>query len=95
MITLTFSILNPFSNRFANIFCKYKRLSKHKCAELELLRDSGIISFSFIITTKQDHSGFYIAFGLLSWNISFAIYDIRHWDYKTNKWEVYDNETNH
>lgn len=91
MINIFVSLTNPFSKKFDNVYCKVFRLSKYKFAEFEVVRDTVIISFSLKINPRRDHGGICIDFGLLSWGVSFNIYDSRHWDYDTDTWEVYDD----
>lgn len=94
MIFISFNLTNPFSNKFDNVVCKQGRITKYKNYEFEVLRDTGIISFSLHFNPYGDHGGLSIAFGLLSWDISFRIYDSRHWNQLKNTWTSYDDEEN-
>jgi hypothetical protein len=90
MIYLSFSISNLFSKRFENVYSKSGKITEYKCYEFEVLRNREIIGCFFSLTSRQDHAGLEISFSLLSWDFIFNINDSRHWDSKTNTWEVYD-----
>lgn len=87
MFSISFSISNPFSRRWISVYNRVLQLSKHKFMEIELMRDSGIISGSVRITARQSHAGVYISAGLLGWDIGIDLYDHRHWDRENNCWE--------
>ena len=58
MINFNFSITNPWSDRFSNLWCRaYDTPFKHKFIELELIKCSTIISFKFNWTGQRDHAG--------------------------------------
>jgi hypothetical protein len=80
MINFNFGLDNPFSNRFENVYNKNFKVSKNKTIEIEICKDRSIISFDFRVTTRQDHGGVFVAFGFLGYDISFNLYDNRHWD---------------
>lgn len=40
----------------------------------------------------RDHAGFSVELILLGYNFHANIYDSRHWNYKTNSWEIYTGE---
>ena len=93
MIHLSLGLSNPFvANRFKNIFCKEESISENKAYCFEVYKDNDIISFSFNWNLRQDHAGVSMAIGLIGYEVSFQIYDTRHWDYEYNCWEEYDNE---
>jgi hypothetical protein len=88
MISLSFNLANPWSNRFKNLWCRsYPTPFKNKFIELEILKDSTIASFMFRIATRQSHGGLNIELGLLGYSFNFQFYDCRHWDIKNNCWE--------
>jgi hypothetical protein len=93
MINIQFNIRNPWSDRFYNIKCWSWKISKHKSIELEILKSPDIIDFHFGITHRQSHAGFEFEMGLVGYNIHFMFYDIRHWDYTTQKWEIYETDS--
>jgi hypothetical protein len=91
MIYFGFNITNPWSKRWENVWnCVYNTPFNHKFIELEIIKDACIVSCSFKLTTRTDHSGLYMDLGLLGYNFSFNFYDSRHWDYKNNCWEKYN-----
>jgi hypothetical protein len=89
MIHINFAIRNPWSNGFFNNIWLSPVIPpfKNKTIELQLYRDSSIVSLSFNWTIRQSHAGLDIELGLLGYCISFNFYDIRHWDDKNNCWE--------
>jgi len=38
-------------------------------------------------TRKEDHAGILINVELIGFNLTFNIYDERHWNYEKNRWE--------
>ena len=91
MININFSVENPWSDRFNNLWCcSYATPFKNKFVELEVLKNNTVVSFVFRLTTRQDHSGLRLELGLLGYSFDFKFYDSRHWNYETNKWATYD-----
>lgn len=91
MISLQFSLLNPWSNRFRNLrhWSGYAPI-KHKFWELEILQDTCIFTFELFVTQHRDHAGLSIELGLLGHAVHFTFYDNRHWDYSSNSWEKHE-----
>lgn len=88
MINLSFSLLNPFGkDKWDSIFAKHGMLSKNKGWELEVARSNTIIDATLRISFRQSHAGILIAAGLFGTEITFNIYDTRHWNYKEGRWE--------
>jgi hypothetical protein len=87
MFNINFSLSNPFSHRFESAYNRLFQLSKNKFAEVEIVKDNGIISFGLRLTARQSHAGVYIGFGLLGWDFSVDVYDHRHWLRDENKWQ--------
>jgi hypothetical protein len=87
MLKIQFTIHNPLSTRFENIWCKGRGLTKHKAVELQLTKTTDIVKGLINITHGRDHAGFMIELGLLGYTVCFNIYDTRHWDYTNNRWE--------
>lgn len=56
------------------------------------MRTPDVLDFALEITRRQDHAGFRLAFGLLSWNFDFSIYDSRHWDHANKDWYRYEQD---
>lgn len=90
MINVRFFIENPYSDFFKNCRCWSKKITKHKAWELQTYRTNTIIEFELELSHRRDHAGFRIGFGFFSFNITFQIYDTRHWDYENGRWERYD-----
>jgi len=82
---------NPFykKNKFKNLFSRYFHLYGNKYFEFELIKDNYYwFETEFSWTTKRDHAGIRISFGIFGYLISFNIYDKRHWDYNNNCWKI-------
>lgn len=95
MIHISFGLSNPWSKSFDNLWSRSGRLTKNTGWELELLKGRQLIGFEFGYTMRQSHAGLTLELALLSYSISFQIYDTRHWDYTANNWEVHvDDQVN-
>ena len=81
MISFNFSLTNPFSQKFKNLYCKGGMITKNKAWEFEVLETSLLVMFDVRYTTRQDHAGLTIGLGLFGYEIQAQIYDIRHWDH--------------
>ena len=90
MISLQFSIDNPWSNRWKTLFFKNGLLPKHKAWEFNGYTTHQIIDIDCRLTVKGDHAGLHLMFGLFGYSLEFSIYDTRHWDYENNRWHDYD-----
>jgi hypothetical protein len=90
ILSLRTQIHLPFDH-FKNLGCISGRLSDHTAWELEHTYYSGIL-FDIDInwSIREDHAGFEFVLGLFGYGVHFHIYDTRHWNCETNKWEVYD-----
>ena len=77
--------------RFENIWSLSFQLFKHKWFEFQMGKFgkecSTVLDLSLKATTKQSHAGVELTFLILRFHIELRIYDIRHWDYLTGKWE--------
>lgn len=87
MIHVNFNIRNPWSNFFKTGYVWSGNLIAHKFWELQAMRTSDIVCFNLSFSIRQDHAGFNFELGLLSFNISFTIYDHRHWDHLAERYE--------
>lgn len=93
MIYFGFNITNPWSRRFENVWNNvYEVFSHSKYIELDVYKDNTIVSFSFRLTTRQDHAGLMIDAGLLGYTVSFQYYDIRHWNHEAGRYYKYSEE---
>ena len=91
MIYLSFSLSNPFSNRFSVVYEKSgKTWNPHKFWDFTICKNSSIIGFCFDFTMRKDHAGFGLEFDLLGWNVEYRVYDSRHWDVEAGRWETYE-----
>jgi hypothetical protein len=87
MISFSFNLSNPWSKRWKNVWNRaYNTPFKHKFIELEVLKDTSILSFSFRLTTRQSHGGLYFDLGILGYSFSFNFYDNRHWSYEFDRY---------
>ena len=81
MIYFGINITNPWSKRWENCWNRtYELPIKNKMVEFERFKDNTIVSFTFRLTTRQDHAGLMIELGLLGHSILFNFYDIRHYE---------------
>jgi len=84
MISLNFTIRNPWSRQFDNLWNRcYATPFQNKHVELELTRDFTLLSVMFNWTIRQSHAGLDIELGLFGYCFHFNFYDCRHWDYET------------
>jgi hypothetical protein len=91
MISFSFNLRNPFVDRFKNLWNRsYDTLLKNKCIEIEVIEDDCLISFRFSWTIQQDHAGLDLEMGVLGYQLHFNLYDMRHWNYENNCWEIYE-----
>ena len=91
MISFNFTLRNPWSDRFDNLWChSYTTPFTNKFIELEVTRESVLVSFSFSWTVRQDHAGLDFEAGLFGYCVHFNFYDSRHWDYEKKVWETYE-----
>jgi hypothetical protein len=90
MINLRFSLTNPWSDLFDAGWMWGKKITENNAVELQLYRCNAIVEAQFEFTTRQDHAGIRLEVGLLSYVLAFNLYDTRHWNYATRRWEVYD-----
>jgi len=87
MISLSFNLSNPWSSRWTNVWSKtYDTPFEHKFLELEVIKDSSIVSLMFRLTTNQSHGGLFIEVGLVGYSVNFNFYDNRHWSYEFNRY---------
>lgn len=94
MINLRLSIEYPWCDRFRNI----KNWAgstpfQFKFWEVQVMKTNDVVTVDLRVTTRYDHAGVNLWLGLLGYSISFEFYDSRHWDYNTNRWTVYPNES--
>lgn len=93
MINFSFTLINPWGKRWKNVWNRsYKTPFKNKFIELELLKDTTIVSFMFRLATRQSHGGLSIELGLLGYSFNFNFYDNRHWNYEFNRYFNYGEE---
>lgn len=93
MINFNFNLTNPWSKRWSNIWCRvYDLPIKNKFFELEVFKDTTIVSFGFRLTTRQDHAGLMLDMGLLGYSFIANFYDNRHWNSKEGRWMIYTEE---
>lgn len=91
MINFSFSLLNPFSDRFSPIYTNSGATGiAHKFWEFNVYGTNSIVDLRISYTVREDHAGLEIFMGFLGWSFEFRIYDNRHWDFKNMCWEVYE-----
>ena len=93
MIYFGLNITNPWSKRWANVWNKvYDTPFKNKFVEVERFKDNTIVSFTFRLTTRQDHAGLMIDAGLFGHSFMINFYDNRHWNSEEGRWMIYTEE---
>lgn len=91
MFNLSFGLRNPFSDRWDNIYNRSAVLGK-KAVEVEVYRDTTIVSFEFRWNIRQDHAGMSLDLGLLGYTVSAQYYDTRHWNNEKGRYYIYNSE---
>lgn len=81
MISFSFNIRNPWSNRWKCI----KSWSgdapfKHKHWEMQFDKSDDLIGFQFRWTIGQDHPGLFVSMQFIGYEFIFNFYDERHWN---------------
>jgi hypothetical protein len=92
MLSLAINLRNPYSQQFKNLWSKMWGVNSHKYIELEVYRDSSLLSINFSWTIRQSHAGLDIELGLLGYCVHFNLYDNRHWNYTEGRWMRYSEE---
>jgi hypothetical protein len=93
MISLNLSIRNPYSQEFKNIWNRvYDTPFKTKFIELEVYKDSSIVSLSISWSIRQSHAGLDFEIGLLGYCVHCNLYDSRHWNYEAKRYYQYNEE---
>jgi hypothetical protein len=93
MISFNFNLRNPWSDCFKNIWCRsFKTPFNNKFIELEIYKDSSILSVNGNWTIRQSHSGLNIELGLFGYCFNFNFYDSRHWNDEDDCWEVHGDK---
>jgi hypothetical protein len=92
MIYLNLTIRNPWSDKFEIIAVRSVRLAKHKAWEFEIYRSDTIAELETKVSVREDHAGFMLGLGLLSYTARFQFYDTRHWNYDKKAWEIYEED---
>lgn len=93
MISLSFNLRNPFSNRWNCIYTTAGETPfKHKYWELQVDKTSDLVGFEFRYTIRQDHAGMFLTLGLFGYEVIFHVYDNRHWNDEEGRWKVYSED---
>jgi hypothetical protein len=79
MISLSFNIRNPYSDRFETLANPHWKISQHKMLELQFDKTTDIIGIDFRLTTRQNHGGLFLSIALLGFEAIVHFYDTRHW----------------
>jgi hypothetical protein len=102
MIRLVADITNPFYKTRDDtamhnfVYKHWSNISKNKSAELQIAKFGDGVSLLKIVFDLNfkgsDHAGPQIEISFWRYMFDLHIYDHRHWDYRTNNWEIYNNE---
>lgn len=89
MLNLNFSLENPFGSKFKNLGCLSTKITEHKACELQHCYDATtLLQVEFNYAIRRDHAGLKVTFTLFGYTLYFQLYDVRHWNYNTNKWST-------
>jgi hypothetical protein len=91
MIYFNFTLRNPFSDKFKNLFARSGKLSKYKAWEFEVYQCDSIIEAEGKLSFREDHAGIAFSIGLFSYVARVQLYDTRHWNYDRQQWEIYND----
>lgn len=96
MIRFSFSIAWPFTykDKLRHFLLYDKRIASNKYLELQVSQFGCdcLIDFDLNLTWRgYDHAGPGFEVTVLGFFFSAKIYDSRHWDYDSSKWEHYDD----
>jgi len=94
MINFSFGLSNPFCSQWDTVFYKDKLFKNNKGGEIQVVKDSTIVSFAFRFTTRQDHAGVSLDIGLFGYTAMFNYYDTRHWNEDEGRYYIYDKAGN-
>ena len=94
MINFSFSIRNPFSNRWECLANPSWVIGRHKAIELQFDRCSDIIGLCVRLTARQDHAGVFVSASLLGYDAMLHFYDTRHWNEEKGRYNIYDSAGN-
>lgn len=85
------------NNHFKNLFCREPKISKHKCLCVEMIQcfDDLFALEIDLRWTGSDHAGPKFTLAFFGYSFSIGIYDTRHWDDKTNSWQIYYRPKKH
>ena len=89
MISLNFTLSNPWSKTFRIVSGRHGSFTHNKAWEVNIYRTANILNIECNINSRQDHAGIRLELGLLGYEIELHIYDVRHWDHQKDTWEIY------
>lgn len=93
MISINFTIRNPFSQQFKNLWHSACGTPfNNKFIETELCKDSSLLCFRFELTARQSHAGVNFEIGVLGYCFHFNFYDNRHWNIEAGRYYRYNEE---
>ena len=91
MISFNFNLSNPWSDRWQHVRSfSCETPFKNKFLEMEIYKDSTILSFMFRLATRTSHSGLSLELGILGYSFSLDFYDSRHWNKDEGRYYIYD-----
>lgn len=91
MITFRFKLTNPYARaKFFEIMQKTIQITKHKFLEIEMYHENATLYELYVDLNWRgfDHAGPCVEIGLFSKVLRCALHDSRHWNRKTNSWEI-------
>ena len=79
MISLAFSIINPFSKRWKVIKCYAIKLTRNYAAAFDVYQTNQFLSFECAIRFKCSHAGVNLIVGLLGYSVELELYNVNHY----------------
>lgn len=84
----------PFSWNYILELCFALPNDKTKWFYLSFSIFGSLFNFIIDLSRKHDHAGFDFSITLFSYQFTFEIHDVRHWNKKENRWETEDDYKN-
>jgi hypothetical protein len=92
MISFSFNLRNPFSDRWETVYHRSAMLGKHTGAEIQVIKDTTIVDFGFRWAIRQDHAGVMLDLGLFGYSVMLHYYDTRHWNDEEGRFYIYEKD---
>lgn len=85
MLTLSFVIVNPWSDRRGIISNWHKMLIGMWAWDCTVYRTNQLLALEFETRLRTDHEGLRLVVGLFGYSLEFCVYNRMHWKEKRRK----------